>query len=288
MVEDFKLRCIDPVFYGLRDDGTYKIIYPCGKCVVCLERKRRQWAGRMEMESLYCKSCYFLTLTYSDEHLPMNYDIPTLSKVHYTNFLKRLRNYVSFRFYGVGEYGSESNRPHYHFLMFFEKPIKRELLREYVSKCWKYGFNTLKNGNVPRMYYIAKYCCKLGGSPLGALKSFNTCSQNPPIGYRYFQDNITHFTSDILQCTSLITPSNNHLSLPRSFEFRFRDYLASIPHSDCHDSILDKRVKSIRKRSNQRMAEYARRFNELPKAHYIEMCDTISRRYKKKHQKSQI
>lgn len=289
-VADFKLRCIDPVFYGLRDDGTYKIMYPCGKCVLCLERKRLQWTARMEMESQYSKCCYFVTLTYADEHIPLVFDIPTLDKSHYQNFLKRLRNKIKFRFFGVGEYGSESSRPHYHFMFFLKEPISRQKFRELVATCWSFGFNTVKNGKVQRMYYIAKYCCKLGGAPLGALPSFQSSSINPPIGYNYFIDNISHIESNIFETNYMRSPSYNRCTLPRSFEMKFRQYLDSFPlySADPHSSILFKRSQAIQKKRCYMMRDYLSEFNKLPAGQFNEMCDTIIRRYKKKNKKSQI
>ena len=63
----------------------------------------------------------FLTLTYSDEHLP---DGNNLDPLALTLFLKRLRKFFDtqygrkFRYFGVGEYGDQSERPHYHLALF--------------------------------------------------------------------------------------------------------------------------------------------------------------------------
>lgn len=289
-VADFKPRCLEPVFYGLRDDGTYKCMYPCGKCVLCLERKRLQWTARMEMESQYSKSCYFVTLTYSDDNLPYVFDIPTLDKSHYQNFLKRLRNKTSFRFFGVGEYGSESQRPHYHFMFFLKKPLSKENFRKLIGECWTFGFNTVKNGKVQRMYYIAKYCCKLGGAPLGALPSFQSSSINPPIGYDYFIDNISHLSGNICEVNYMMSPSFNRCTLPRSFEMKFRQFLDSLPldSADIHQSLLVKRSHSIYKKRCYKMRDYLNEFNNLPNGHFNEICQSIIRRYNKKNKKSQI
>lgn len=59
----------------------------------------------------------FLTLTYDDEHLP---DGATLVPRDLQLFIKRLRRATSvpLRYFGVGEYGEESERPHYHVALF--------------------------------------------------------------------------------------------------------------------------------------------------------------------------
>lgn len=63
----------------------------------------------------------FLTLTYSDEHLPLtDTGLPTLDPRRLQLFLKRLRKAHepnTFRFFGVGEY-SDAWRPHYHLILF--------------------------------------------------------------------------------------------------------------------------------------------------------------------------
>lgn len=45
---------------------------------------------------------------------------PTLRKRHYQLFFKRLRKWYGkpIRYFGTGEYGSKTQRPHYHFIIF--------------------------------------------------------------------------------------------------------------------------------------------------------------------------
>ena len=67
----------------------------------------------------------FVTLTYSEQSLPklplVGGLLPTLQRKDVVGFLKRLRTNVSpvkFRFFGCGEYGEQTERPHYHLLLF--------------------------------------------------------------------------------------------------------------------------------------------------------------------------
>lgn len=61
---------------------------PCGQCVGCRLERSRQWAIRcMHEASLYEDNC-FITLTYSDEHLPAD---GSLQLDHFQKFMKRLR-----------------------------------------------------------------------------------------------------------------------------------------------------------------------------------------------------
>ena len=75
----------------------------------------------MVLESFCHDESLFITLTYDSEHLPFP---GSLDPAHLRNFLKRLRFHFDksfggrLRFFGVGEYGDKSWRPHYHAILF--------------------------------------------------------------------------------------------------------------------------------------------------------------------------
>lgn len=64
----------------------------------------------------------FVTLTYDDDNLPESNElIGVLDASHTTNFLKCLRHVAPLgriRFYLAGEYGDQTQRPHYHLILF--------------------------------------------------------------------------------------------------------------------------------------------------------------------------
>lgn len=74
------------------------------------------------LESLLHGQNCFITLTYSDEHLSMTSSgLPTLNPKDLQDWLKRFRKAIlplRVRYYAVGEYGDDSQRPHYHVAMF--------------------------------------------------------------------------------------------------------------------------------------------------------------------------
>jgi len=70
--------------------------------------------------SLYPGNTAFVTLTYDEDNLPAG---GTLVPKHLTDFLKRIRFAQDklgrrLRYYAVGEYGDDSERPHYHLALF--------------------------------------------------------------------------------------------------------------------------------------------------------------------------
>lgn len=94
--------------------------FPCGKCLPCLRRRARVWSHRILLEAQQWSDNAFVTLTYKDGELSYVGDLPTLVPRDLQLFLKRLRKAypARIRFFGVGEYGDETWRPHYHVALF--------------------------------------------------------------------------------------------------------------------------------------------------------------------------
>lgn len=88
--------------------------YPCGQCAACRITRRQEWVFRLMLEMRLYDYCYFVTLTYDNDHLP---DGLELVKEDVQNWLKRLRKRAAFRYFGCGEYGEKTLRPHYHFII---------------------------------------------------------------------------------------------------------------------------------------------------------------------------
>ena len=92
------------------------------------------------------------------------------------NFIKRLRTNLKrilhyenkITYYCVGEYGSESKRPHFHLLIYFEKGTIEEL-RPVIAKSWPYGDMLRQNKRIQQAIdassYVASYVNKSVGLP---------------------------------------------------------------------------------------------------------------------------
>lgn len=97
-------------------DASYEALrVSCGRCLGCRKAKARAWAFRCRLEFAQCEEACWATLTYSERYKP-----PTLSKWDFSSYLKRLRSRTGtgVRFFGCGEYGDRSARPHYHVILF--------------------------------------------------------------------------------------------------------------------------------------------------------------------------
>lgn len=130
--------------------------YPCGQCMPCRFNRRRLWTHRIMLESLTHAHCSFLTLTYAPEHLP---DGGTLVPRDVQLFLKRLRKVIApltLRYFFVGEYGDQSQRPHYHAALF---GLGVEHI-QYVQSAWPYGHVHLGDLSFESSGYIAGYVTK--------------------------------------------------------------------------------------------------------------------------------
>ncbi|QCS36249.1 replication initiator protein [Capybara microvirus Cap1_SP_178] len=178
-----------------------EVYLPCGHCFGCRLRHAAEWTLRCQHESsLYKQNC-FITLTYDDDHLPKINGIPSLPMYtfDFQPFLKRLRKRVGkFRFYMVSEYGSRTERPHYHAIIFGWSPpdLKPWKLKDghlvyrsdILEKCWPYGFSTVGACCEKTIRYVARYCMKkldgkMGSEWLGPrLPDYTRMSLKPGIG----------------------------------------------------------------------------------------------------------
>lgn len=128
----------------------------CGRCLPCRVSQRRTWTARLMLERLAHEKGSFVTLTYSDENLPEG---GNLDPEHHRLFMMRLRRRMppkSVRFFGVGEYGSETYRPHYHYAMFGVG----ELDAQHVVDAWPFGHSSTLELNRATCQYVAGYTVK--------------------------------------------------------------------------------------------------------------------------------
>lgn len=156
--------------------------FGCGQCLPCRINRRRLWTWRCFLESLCHEESSFLTLTYSNEHLPEG---GCLSPKAASLFLKRFRKAIypqKVRYFLVGEYGDESRRPHYHASLFGVGPAYAPI----VQACWPYGFSSLYEFNETTAQYVCGYVIKkladVNYAEFGLTPEFARMSRRPGIG----------------------------------------------------------------------------------------------------------
>lgn len=219
------------------DNNLEWIKIPCGQCTGCQESYSKEWACRCMLEAEQWKENYFITLTYDDLHIPCESEIVDqrtgeiyedpgdwetghLMPDDMTKFIKRLRSawqrdprykHTGIRFYYCGEYGTQTERPHYHILL-FNFPIEKKSLKIHrinknngtilweckdIEEIWGKGFVTIAEVNWDTCAYTARYCMKkLKRKPReeyfkdGQIPEFVRMSRKPGIGAKAFNRNM--------------------------------------------------------------------------------------------------
>lgn len=213
---------------------------PCGKCLLCRDKKARDWSFRATCESATATSQpLFLTLTYNNEHLPSC----GIFKEEMQLFFKRLRIRLdrmgishSLRYVAVGEYGSKSGRPHYHAIIWnFPQncshfPTISSVLH-FIEACWKLngesiGFAYCVPCTQGGISYVMKYMRKEFTPPPGKNKLFFLSSRkNGGIGSVYAKRYIDYYRSHPEDTTITVTdPFTGHTQtrqLPSYFRYLY-------------------------------------------------------------------
>lgn len=183
---------------------------PCRKCIGCRIDYSLSWATRMILESKSHKENCFITLTYNNENLPKNM---SLIKKDVQLFIKRLRKTLCSKkilYYGVGEYGENTKRPHYHLCIFGHNftDTDREIVSinshsktkvyksKSLEKIWGKGHCSVGEFTQQSAAYCARYVTKkIYGEPAkdhygDRIPEFSIMSLKPAIGKTHF---INHY-----------------------------------------------------------------------------------------------
>lgn len=171
-----------------------KQIIPCRNCIGCRLDYSREWANRGYLESKKSEDNYFITLTYDEEHLPIDESITTsegktytrseewkgnLRPEHLKKFIHDIRQYFyrknkkqRIKYLACGEYGTENKRPHYHIILFDcpftpndmynPRIIDKEIYYQnrIIEKYWKRGLSNVTVASWNTIAYVARYVTK--------------------------------------------------------------------------------------------------------------------------------
>lgn len=176
------MRCIKP-WYSEKN----RSILPCGKCAFCIKKQIDAWCLRLSHEMEISSSAYFLTLTYNDACLPPDGE---LSKRDVQLFVKRLRKKnPGLRYFLVGEYGTNGDRPHYHAVFYNLHTL------DLVDSAWRtedgepIGFIKGSRATMGRIRYMVAYMA-LPQDVSHRVPPFRLMSRRPGIGFAYVKKNL--------------------------------------------------------------------------------------------------
>lgn len=246
---------------------------PCGKCVGCSMDRAGQWAARCYHESQLHDENMFLTITYDDLHLPFGGNmlcsdnvVGTLKKSDLQKFFKRYRKAVNphkIRYFACGEYGDDTQRPHYHALIFGHafpdlKKIKSldensYLQSEKLNEIWGKGSVIVGSVAFASCAYVSGYVIKKQekgdaalcvvneetGEILERESEFVCMSRRPGIGADWF----ARYGSDVFPDDFVVVGGQKY-HVPRYYE-----KLATRDDEKALRSVLRKRKTDARNRT---------------------------------------
>lgn len=168
------------------------------------------------------KRANFITLTYDTDHVPISpRGYMTLNKRDVQLFMKRLRKISpkssaqdKISYYACGEYGGQTNRPHYHLIIFNADVDK-------IEKAWNLG--AIHNGNVTgaSVGYTLKYMTKEGRIPMHAnddrVPEFQLVSKG--IGANYLTKAMTSYhKADLVNRMYVPLVDGRKIRMPRYYK----------------------------------------------------------------------
>ena len=191
------MKCSSPKRIVIRYGNTlYSIYVPCGKCYACQCQSRAEWALRCsyELQETHKKKggLIFVTLTYDNRYLPhtcnentfkhlvnvemlkresgRRWNFARLDPSHASQIMAAAQKFLKqrtdkqklFRFFLSAEYGDETNRPHYHILIFSPVDWRVSDYNLMFKSIWKYGNVDIEvpDSDAAVINYLAKHQVK--------------------------------------------------------------------------------------------------------------------------------
>lgn len=141
------------------NDDYFTQQVPCGRCLECRKGRVNSWFVRLNNELSVARSAYFITLTYREDTL--HFSPNGLLSLHYSDyqsFVKYLRKLNlsdrKIKYFCVGEYGSQTHRPHYHAIIFNVSDP------DLIIKAWTKGHVHIGDVKEASIFYTLKYSLK--------------------------------------------------------------------------------------------------------------------------------
>lgn len=212
-------QCINQQFFN-------ETLVPCGKCMYCRKKRVSAWSARLMNKEKNSDFAFFVTLTYSPEHLMFcPKGRPTLYGNHLTIFWKSLRKDFpskSISYYACGEYGSNRQRPHYHAIIFFNHhEITPTYAFQKLHEHWKFGDIHVGNVTSESVAYTLKYISKKPSVPqyYGDTRTKEFSRMSKKLGADYLTPNMVQWhKSDLTERAYIPLGGNDRAPLPRYYK----------------------------------------------------------------------
>lgn len=217
--------------FSQKQENGSQMPVPCGECPQCRKRHINSWSFRLYQQLKASREAHFLTLTYDDKHIPFSPGLlPSLDKTHMQLFIKRLRKAHPkenrLKYYGVGEYGNQSARPHYHILL-FDGDIHK------IDPAWQMGNIHYGQVSGASIAYTLKYVTKTKLQRLGAwIYGDADDDRQPPkslmskgIGKNYLtKDMVNWHKKDVLNRAYCNIEGGKKISMPRYYKDKIYEW----------------------------------------------------------------
>lgn len=243
----------------------------CGVCFACLERRRQDWAFRITQEIKVSSGALFITLTYAEDTLPMikanGKWYATLLKSDPQKFMKKLRKKQStkIKYYMVGEYGTELNRPHYHYIIF---NLELQTIKD-LEDTWGLGMVHIGKAEPKSITYVTGYLINNWISSVHRQKPFAMMSKG-------LGENYLHHSKEYHKQNQKfnVRKNNRNYTLPRYY----RDKIFSDKEKELYRQKMAKQMAidnqreydDISKRGNNpwtyKQAQYQQKINSINKS----------------------
>lgn len=242
------MKCKYPEFVNRKKSHALR---PCGQCMPCRISDRRVKTHRLLLESYLWPHNSFVTLTFSDDNLPLDCGV---SVSEHQCFMKNLREQWRiatgqlFRFYGVGEYGEKTFRPHYHYILFnFPSCVGSGpawhgntfipchcRICSFVTRVWGKGHVFIGTATTESMQYVAGYVTKkmtakddprlIRDDGIIWNPEFSKCSLRPGIASGAVADLVDKFNASAMdELPVTLNHNGRHLPLGRYLKGKMRE-----------------------------------------------------------------
>lgn len=258
-------KCYNKIYIS-----KYDIHVDCGKCLNCIENRKRETSLRMQLESANYINKYFVTLTY--DNMKASYDengLTILNKKHIKAYIEALQ-YVQKQHYGEdykleknklkyiisGEYGENSTkRAHYHLVIATNIYIER-----YLKTKWKYGIADIQRiKSMAAINYTAQYSSKKMGRNKDNKKVLPFVAWSRGLGKKWIEEKVT--AKAINEKNYFVETLIGKYKLPRYFKDKIKYAIMGVTPK--YQRIKDKEIINREKRKTFMInrVEYTNRLN---------------------------